>query len=150
MTKQELIAALAARRDAAGLSHAEIAGRSGLTERSVRNALSLQGNPQLAECVREDVFRSARHGGERFQQRPRRLDERDARGLDRHQPVGLRREAREALTRDQHRWGGASHVRVGSGGCMSRCLGVRDRALRGGYFILFQSRLRSHQYSPSM
>jgi transcriptional regulator with XRE-family HTH domain len=43
--KQELITALTARRDAAGLSNAEIAERSGLTERSVRNALSLKGNP---------------------------------------------------------------------------------------------------------
>ena len=51
MTKQELITALAARRDATGLSSAEIALRSGLTERSVRNALSLQGNPQLSSLL---------------------------------------------------------------------------------------------------
>ncbi len=51
MTKQELIAALAARRDATGQSHAEIAQRSGLTERSVRNALSLRGNPQLSSLL---------------------------------------------------------------------------------------------------
>ncbi len=51
MTKQELIAALAARRDAAGLTHAQIAQRSGLTERSVRNALSLAGNPQLSSLL---------------------------------------------------------------------------------------------------
>jgi len=49
--KQELITALAARRDAAGISHAEIALRSGLTERSVRNALSLRGNPQLSSLL---------------------------------------------------------------------------------------------------
>ncbi|MFS2163255.1 helix-turn-helix domain-containing protein [Variovorax sp. Varisp62] len=51
MDKQELITALAARRDAAGISHAEIALRSGLTERSVRNALSLRGNPQLSSLL---------------------------------------------------------------------------------------------------
>lgn len=51
MIKQELIAALTARRDAAGLSNAEIAQRSGLTERSVRNALSLKGNPQLSSLL---------------------------------------------------------------------------------------------------
>jgi transcriptional regulator with XRE-family HTH domain len=51
MIKQELIAALMARRDAAGLSNSEIAQRSGLTERSVRNALSLKGNPQLSSLL---------------------------------------------------------------------------------------------------
>jgi HTH-type transcriptional regulator/antitoxin HipB len=51
VTKQELITALAARRDAAGMTHAEIAQRSGLTERSVRNALSLKGNPQLSSLL---------------------------------------------------------------------------------------------------
>ncbi|MGO4609770.1 helix-turn-helix domain-containing protein [Variovorax sp. 2RAF20] len=51
MNKQELIIALTARRDAAGISNAEIALRSGLTERSVRNALSLQGNPQLSSLL---------------------------------------------------------------------------------------------------
>jgi HTH-type transcriptional regulator / antitoxin HipB len=51
VTKQELITALTARRDAAGLSNAEIAQRSGLTERSVRNALSLKGNPQLSSLL---------------------------------------------------------------------------------------------------
>ena len=51
MTKQELITALAARRDATGITHAEIAQRSGLTERSVRNALSLKGNPQLSSLL---------------------------------------------------------------------------------------------------
>ena len=43
--------ALAARREAAGLPNAEIALRSGLTERSVRNALSLRGNPQLSSLL---------------------------------------------------------------------------------------------------
>jgi HTH-type transcriptional regulator/antitoxin HipB len=51
VTKQELITALTARRDAAGLSNPEIAQRCGLTERSVRNALSLQGNPQLSSLL---------------------------------------------------------------------------------------------------
>ena len=51
MNKQDLITALAARRDATGLSSTEIALRSGLTERSVRNALSLQGNPQLSSLL---------------------------------------------------------------------------------------------------
>jgi transcriptional regulator with XRE-family HTH domain len=51
VNKQELITALVARREATGLSSAEIALRSGLTERSVRNALSLQGNPQLSSLL---------------------------------------------------------------------------------------------------
>lgn len=51
MNKQELITALTARRDATGLSTAEIALRSGLTERSVRNALGHQGNPQLSSLL---------------------------------------------------------------------------------------------------
>ncbi|KLN57891.1 helix-turn-helix domain-containing protein [Variovorax paradoxus] len=51
MTKQELITALTARRDATGLTHADIALRSGLTERSVRNALSLKGNPQMSSLL---------------------------------------------------------------------------------------------------
>ncbi|RQO52872.1 transcriptional regulator [Variovorax sp. KBW07] len=51
MDKQALITALAARREASGLSNAEIALRSGLTERSVRNALSLRGNPQLSSLL---------------------------------------------------------------------------------------------------
>ena len=51
MTKQELITALAARREATGMTHAEIALRSGLTERSVRNALGLKGNPQLSSLL---------------------------------------------------------------------------------------------------
>lgn len=51
MEKQALITALTARREASGLSNAEIALRSGLTERSVRNALSLRGNPQLSSLL---------------------------------------------------------------------------------------------------
>ncbi|QOF81581.1 helix-turn-helix domain-containing protein [Variovorax sp. 38R] len=51
MDKQELINALTARRGATGLTNAEIALRSGLTERSVRNALSLKGNPQLSSLL---------------------------------------------------------------------------------------------------
>ena len=51
MDKQELITALTARRGATGLTNAEIALRSGLTERSVRNALSLKGNPQLSSLL---------------------------------------------------------------------------------------------------
>ncbi len=51
MTKQELIAALIARREASGLSGAEIAQRAGLTERSVRNALGPQGNPQMSSLL---------------------------------------------------------------------------------------------------
>lgn len=51
MDKQKLITALSARREAAGISNAEIALRSGLTERSVRNALSLRGNPQLSSLL---------------------------------------------------------------------------------------------------
>jgi transcriptional regulator with XRE-family HTH domain len=49
--KQALLTALAARREAAGISNAQIALRSGLTERSVRNALSLRGNPQLSSLL---------------------------------------------------------------------------------------------------
>ena len=51
MNKRELATALAARRDAAGLSNVDLASRSGLTERSVRNALGLQGNPQLSSLL---------------------------------------------------------------------------------------------------
>jgi HTH-type transcriptional regulator/antitoxin HipB len=51
VNKQELIATLTARREAAGLNNAEIALRSGLTERSVRNALSLKGNPQMSSLL---------------------------------------------------------------------------------------------------
>jgi HTH-type transcriptional regulator/antitoxin HipB len=51
MNKRELIEQLGARRDALGLSHAEIAQRSGLTERSVRNALGERANPQLSSLL---------------------------------------------------------------------------------------------------
>jgi HTH-type transcriptional regulator/antitoxin HipB len=51
VTKRELIEHLAARRLALGLSHAEIAGRSGLTERSVRNVLGAGANPQLSSLL---------------------------------------------------------------------------------------------------
>ena len=51
MNKQELVNALIARREASQVSNAEIAQRSGLTERSVRNALSLHGNPQLSSLL---------------------------------------------------------------------------------------------------
>ena len=51
MTKQKLIAALIARSEASGLSGAEVAQRSGLTERSVRNALGPQGNPQMSSLL---------------------------------------------------------------------------------------------------
>ncbi len=51
MNKKELVETLAARRDAAGLSNADLALRSGLTDRSVRNALGLQGNPQLSSLL---------------------------------------------------------------------------------------------------
>ena len=51
MNKQEIVNALIARREASGLSNAEIAQRCGLTDRSVRNALSLLGNPQLSSLL---------------------------------------------------------------------------------------------------
>lgn len=51
MNKKELVDALVSRRETAGLSNAELAQRSGLTERSVRNALGLQGNPQLSSLL---------------------------------------------------------------------------------------------------
>ena len=51
MTKRELVEQLAARRLALGLSHADIAGRSGLTERSVRNVLGAGANPQLSSLL---------------------------------------------------------------------------------------------------
>ncbi|WP_418121171.1 helix-turn-helix domain-containing protein [Variovorax sp. 160MFSha2.1] len=51
MNKQDLVNALIARRETSGVSNAEIAQRSGLTERSVRNALSLHGNPQLSSLL---------------------------------------------------------------------------------------------------
>lgn len=42
---------LAQRREALGLTHAALAERSGLTERSVRNALGAAGNPQLSSLL---------------------------------------------------------------------------------------------------
>ncbi|MEJ7688654.1 MAG: transcriptional regulator [Variovorax sp.] len=51
MDKQKLIRALAARREALALSNAQVAERSGLTERSVRNALGSLGNPQLSSLL---------------------------------------------------------------------------------------------------
>ena len=51
MNKRELIEALSGRRAALGLTHAQLAERSGLTERSVRNALGPLGNPQLSSLL---------------------------------------------------------------------------------------------------
>ncbi len=51
MAKQSLVDALAARREALGLTHAQVAERSGLTERSVRNALGAQGNPRMTSLL---------------------------------------------------------------------------------------------------
>ena len=51
MIKRELIEQLSARRIALGLSHAEVAERSGLTERSVRNVLGIAANPQLSSLL---------------------------------------------------------------------------------------------------
>ena len=51
MIKRELIEQLSARRIALGLSHAEVAERSGLTERSVRNVLGTAANPQLSSLL---------------------------------------------------------------------------------------------------
>lgn len=51
MDKRTLIGQLAARRDALGLTLDQVAQRSGLTERSVRNALGPQANPQLASLL---------------------------------------------------------------------------------------------------
>ena len=51
MIKRELIEQLSARRLALGLSHADVAGRSGLTERSVRNVLGASANPQLSSLL---------------------------------------------------------------------------------------------------
>ena len=51
MNKRELIDQLARRREALGLSSASLAERSGLTERSIRNALGHQGNPQLSSLL---------------------------------------------------------------------------------------------------
>jgi HTH-type transcriptional regulator/antitoxin HipB len=49
--KKALIGQLAARRDALGLTLDQVAQRSGLTERSVRNALGPQANPQLSSLL---------------------------------------------------------------------------------------------------
>ncbi|MDB5879162.1 MAG: transcriptional regulator [Variovorax sp.] len=51
MIKRELIEQLSARRLALGLSHADVAERSGLTERSVRNVLGTAANPQLSSLL---------------------------------------------------------------------------------------------------
>lgn len=51
MNKKALIEQLAARRDALGLTLGQVAERSGLTERSVRNALGPQANPQLSSLL---------------------------------------------------------------------------------------------------
>ena len=51
MIKRELIEQLSARRLALGLSHADVAQRSGLTERSVRNVLGTAANPQLSSLL---------------------------------------------------------------------------------------------------
>ncbi|MFT4268226.1 MAG: transcriptional regulator [Xenophilus sp.] len=51
MNKRELIEHLARRRDTLGLPAAQLAARSGLTERSIRNALGSQGNPQLSSLL---------------------------------------------------------------------------------------------------
>ena len=51
MNKRKLIEQLARRREALGLTAAQLAERSGLTERSIRNALGSQGNPQLSSLL---------------------------------------------------------------------------------------------------
>ena len=51
MIKRELIEQLSARRLALGLSHADVAERSGLTERSVCNVLGANANPQLSSLL---------------------------------------------------------------------------------------------------
>lgn len=51
MIKRQLIDQLSARRLALGLSHADVAERSGLTERSVRNLLGAGANPQLSSLL---------------------------------------------------------------------------------------------------
>ena len=51
MDKKELIQRLAHQRDALGLTGAQVASRAGLTERSIRNALGPQGNPQLSSLL---------------------------------------------------------------------------------------------------
>lgn len=51
MIKKQLIEQLSAQRVALGLSHADLARRSGLTERSVRNVLGAGANPQLSSLL---------------------------------------------------------------------------------------------------
>ena len=51
MNKRELIQALGRRREVLGLSNAQVAERSGLTERSVRNAFGALANPQLSSLL---------------------------------------------------------------------------------------------------
>lgn len=51
MDKKELLQRLARQRDALGLTGQQLAGRAGLTERSIRNALGAQGNPQLSSLL---------------------------------------------------------------------------------------------------
>ncbi|WP_219220480.1 helix-turn-helix domain-containing protein [Variovorax boronicumulans] len=51
MDKKALIEQLATRRDALGLTLDQVAQRAGLTERSVRNALGPQANPQLSSLL---------------------------------------------------------------------------------------------------
>lgn len=51
MNKRDLIQTLSSRRDALGLSNAQVAERSGLTERSVRNVFGPLGNPQLSSLL---------------------------------------------------------------------------------------------------
>lgn len=51
MDKKELLQRLASRRDALGLTGQQVAERAGLTERSIRNALGAQGNPQLSSLL---------------------------------------------------------------------------------------------------
>jgi transcriptional regulator with XRE-family HTH domain len=51
MDKREIVEGLTARRDALGLTYAQLAERSGLTERSVRNALGPVANPQLSSLL---------------------------------------------------------------------------------------------------
>lgn len=51
MQKKDIVEALAARREALGLTNAEVAHSTGLTERSVRNALGAQSNPQLSSLL---------------------------------------------------------------------------------------------------
>jgi HTH-type transcriptional regulator / antitoxin HipB len=51
MDKHALIQALSSQRQSLGLTNAQVAERSGLTERSVRNALGALGNPRLSSLL---------------------------------------------------------------------------------------------------